>query len=452
MGNRQSAIGGTDVIGRHLSAAGFAGLDMQPIRTPVIVSGASPRALKRLQDDLAAFGMTALQGGSAGGAPGPEGRLEAGAPLAIQFMRGDLEIAAMGTITHLAGDRLYGFGHAMFGAGKADYPLMTGVAHLVIPSLASSFRLGMPSKEVGRLSWDEFAAVFGRITPERAAMAPVVVTVRGPDAAEARTYRYEMVRHRMLSPLLAAVSALSSLEARRALPEEHTVSYRVSVKAAGLEPVVQENLAVSPGGGDAVAMLARSIVGLLSNNPFHRYAVESVEVEATIEAAARLAEVMEARVLANAVRPGAAVQAQVRIKPWRKDPQWLTIPVEVPADYPDGTYRLTFCGADDAARQEMAENPARFRVRDAEGLIRVLRYALARDRLYVRLEAPGEGLAIESRELPNLPPTMRAILSESAPVPPMPVRRTMVTARPMPHVLAGSATADVTVDRRAPTE
>ena len=431
---------------------GPAGAEMQPIRTPVTVSGAPPRALERLQADLAAFGMTALQGGSAAGAAAPKGRLEAGAPLAIQFMRGDLDITAMGTITHIAGDRLYGFGHAMFGAGKADFPLMTGVAHVVIPSMASSFRLGMPSAEVGRLSWDESAAVFGRLRKDRAPMVPVAVTVHGPDAGQPRSFHYEMVRHRLLSPILSAVAAATGLEAHRALPEEHTVAYRVAVKAAGLEPVVQENLAVTPSGADAVATQARSLVGLLMNNPFRTYDVESVRIEARVEAGIRLAEVLEARALSNAVRPGTAVRVQVKVKPWRKDPEWLTIPVAVPADYPNGSYRLTFGGADDAVRQEMAENPARFRMRDAASLVRVLRYGLMRDRMYVRLEAPGEGIAVEAQELPDLPPSMRTILAESAPVQPAPVRRALVTERPMPYVLTGSAAVQVTVDRRAAVE
>jgi hypothetical protein len=188
------------------------------------------------------------------------------------------------------------------------------------------------------------------------------------------------------------------------------------------------------------------------NNPFENLGVESVEIEADVQATSRLAEIMDVQLLANAVRPGSQVLASVKIKPWREDARWLTVPVDVPADCPDGTYRLTICGADEALREEASENPARFRIRDTESLVRTLRYGLKRDRMYVRLEVPGEGIAIGPDELPNLPPSMRAILSEAAGDEVSAIRRARVTTRPSPYVLAGSVALQVTVDRHAPKE
>lgn len=431
-------------------AAGRTSFDLQPIRTPVTVSGAGPRTLARLRRELEPRGMVAVQGGAADAAEAPHARLAPGAPIGVVLMRGDMEMAAMGTITDVRGDRVYGFGHSMFGLGPADYPMTTGVAHLVIPSLASSFRLGAPAEEVGRLTRDEETAILGRLGPARARMVPVEVGVAGPDEGAERQYRYEIIDHRSFSALLASIAAMSSLESRRALPVDHTVTYRIRVEPVGLAPITYENVAVSPSGSLALVDRIRTAVGLLMNNPFENRKIARVEVEAEVEAESRLAEILEARLLENAARPGSTVQAQVRIQPYRQEPRWLTVPVEVPADYPDGTYGLVISGAAEAARQEMSNHPARFRIRNLADLVRVLGFEKRQDRLYIRLDAPGEGIAIGTDELPNLPPSMRRILSGSARADVLSVRQARETIRAVPWVLVGGANLQLLVDRHAP--
>ena len=423
---------------------------MRSIRTPLMVSGASPRLLTHLGEQLAPFGLVPMQGGAAPADLAAGARLEPGAPLAVSLVRGDMDVTAMGTITEVAGDRVYGFGHPLIGLGEADYPLMTGVAQTVVPSLAVSFRLGAPAKEVGRLLRDEETAVFGRLGDERAPMVPLRVTVRGPGAGDERSSRYEVIRHRLFSPILASAVTLNSLLVRSEWPIDHTVAYRVAVKPVGRDPIVHENFAVSPGGAMRVMAQVHSIVSLLMENPFEPLTVESIDVSADVEPKSRLAAIETARLLTNAVRPGGAVAAELRIRPWRGEPFWMPLSVAVPGDYPEGAYRLTFCGADEALRNEARETPARFSPRDIEGLLWVLRHDLARNQLFTRLEAPGEGLAVGDEELPNLPPSMRAILSDAARLRVAGLRGSRVSAQPVPWVLSGEASLEVTVDRRAP--
>jgi len=438
-----AALGLADIRGRD-------SCDMQPIRTPLMVSGLPSRAIERLRQDLASFGMVPMQGGAADHKLPPVARLEAGAPLAVTLLRGDIQVAAMGTITEIVGDRLYGFGHAMLGAGEANYPLAAGIAHVVVPSLMNSFRLGAPAREVGHVVWDEETAILGRLAQEPTPMVPIHVTVIGPGKAPDRTYACEMVHHRRLSPILAAAAAGGGLTATSELPQDHTVSYRIRVKPVGYDPIVRENLAVSPNADNFVENQVRSLVGLLMENPFRALKVESVDVQVTVEVVSRLAEIQEVRALRNTVRPGESLPVEVKVRPWRAAPEWLKVEVAVPADYPDGPCRLSLCGADDALRQEMREAPARFRPDDIDGLVGLMRRSERRDQLFIRLDAPGEGIAIGTDELPNLPGSMRTILSGSARRQVTGVRTPRVTMRPMPYVLQGSGDVEFTVNRFAP--
>jgi len=430
--------------------AGRAVYRMRPIRTPVMVSGMPQRVLDDLADALAPYGLVPMAGGGAKHDLPEAAKLEPGAPLAVALLRGDIQMTVMGTLTDVAGDRVLGFGHALFGLGEADYPLMTGVAQVVIPSLRSSFRMGAPVKEMGRLLWDEETGVLGHVGEERATMVPVTVTVTGPGKDTERSYASEMIRHRDLSGTLAASAVRSGLLAHSSLPMDHTVRYRVRVKPVGREPLVRENLTVSPGGDARVQSIVRTLVSTAMENPFENLDLESVAVEVHVERGRRMARIEKSRALRNRVRPGGTVPVEVKIRPWRQAPRWMIVEVPIPADYPEGTYTLVLCGGVEALQQEQQEAPARFDPDDLAGLLDLVTRENPHDRLYVRLERPGRGIAIGREELPNLPASMRSVLAASARRQVSPVAASRVTTRPMDWVVTGGRKLAVTVDREAP--
>ena len=98
----------------------------------------------------------------------------------------------------------------------------------------------------------------------------------------------------------------------------------------------------------------------------------------------------------------------------------------------------------------MSDAPARFRPEDVDSLLAILGRSERRDQLFIRLDAPGDGLAIGRDELPNLPASMRSILSESARRQVSSVAVPRITRQAMPFVLQGSGEITVTVNRNAP--
>jgi hypothetical protein len=427
--------------------------DMSPIRTPMMVSGFAGRAMERLRESLAPFGMVPMQGAAGDAKTGPEAKVEPGAPLAITLVRGDIQMTTMGTITEIVGDRLYAFGHAMAAFGETSLPMASGVAHVVIPSLSNSFRLGAAYREIGRLTWDEETGVLGVLGDRRTPMVPVTVKIVGPSKGRERIYRCEMVHHRLLSPRLVASVTGNAIAAETDLPFDHTLMYRVTVRPVGREPIVRDNVTVSPNGDAYVEGQVRGIVTLLMENPFGNMKVESVDVEITAEAGSRQAEILEARPLCNAARPGQTVPVELRVKPWRADPIWMRVDVKIPADYPEGTCRVTLCGADDAVRQEQREAPVRFRPEDVASLLAYLRHEERRDQLFIRIDEPGAGLAIGHDELPNLPPSMRSVLSESAGRQVTGITQPLVVKMPkIGYVLQGGRTVEIAVSRKAPLQ
>ena len=80
------------------------------------------------------------------------------------MVTGDFDLSGIGTVTHVEGDRVYGFGHPMFSLGACEFPMMTGYIHTVYPRASVSMKMGSPLKVVGVLDTDVST---GRRRPDR---------------------------------------------------------------------------------------------------------------------------------------------------------------------------------------------------------------------------------------------------------------------------------------------
>src|SRR5262245_13222297 len=88
------------------------GLWMMPLRTPLSAAGFTRNSLKLLHERCGAFGMTPMQGGAAPARIAAEEKnapLEPGSPLAVSLIRGDFDLSGIGTVTHVEGNRVYGW-------------------------------------------------------------------------------------------------------------------------------------------------------------------------------------------------------------------------------------------------------------------------------------------------------------------------------------------------------
>ena len=93
------------------------------------------------------------------------------------MVTGDFDLSGIGTVTHVEGDRVYGFGHPMFGLGACEFPMMTGYIHTVYPRTSVSMKMGSPLKVVGVIDTDVSTGVSGRLglKPD---MIPIRVKVK----------------------------------------------------------------------------------------------------------------------------------------------------------------------------------------------------------------------------------------------------------------------------------
>ena len=170
--------------------------------TPWLLSGLEPEALSDLREALSGTGLIPVAGGGNGKrratTSGPRtveanqadqaGAVKAapiapGSPIAALLMTGDVDIAAIGTVTMVEGGQVYAFGHPFLGGGHVDLPMATASILNTLASEAGSYKQGAPAREVGVVRHDRLTAIAGTLG-EAAQLIPVQVVLRRPGAKE----------------------------------------------------------------------------------------------------------------------------------------------------------------------------------------------------------------------------------------------------------------------------
>src|SRR5262249_18811195 len=153
-----------------------------------------PAALDPARRLFAPLGLAVVPGGRSTGSGPSADSLVPGAAVAVDLLRGDLQMSAIGTVTYRDGDRVLIFGHPFFQAGRVRMPLSTAEIVTVVPNEASSFKLGVRGREVGVATQDRRSAVAGELRG-RARMLPLSVTIRGIGAGP-KHFRFESLEDR----------------------------------------------------------------------------------------------------------------------------------------------------------------------------------------------------------------------------------------------------------------
>lgn len=318
--------------GPGAAAVARTALGAVPVATPLLVSGLGARALALLQGDVLALGATPIQAVQGGG-----GRAAASAPpvpgaaVAVQWVRGDVDVGAVGTVTEVAGDRLLAFGHPVLGIGPVDWPLARAAITAVVPNRTVPFKLANTAADsVGAIDQDRPAAIGGRLGAA-ADLLPVTLTVAYGDATAA--LRFEVVRDEALWPTLVAVATLEALDRVRARVGEGTATLHWDVNfPSGPGLRLTEAVVDADDVATAAARLAGGPLALLAANPFEATRPTRLALLVRLEDRRRDVEVRRATVNPGPIEAGAVVPLLLRLQPWRRPGEVRTLDVRLPED------------------------------------------------------------------------------------------------------------------------
>lgn len=319
--------------------------DLQAISTPLMVSGLGQRAVEKLTEYLKPFNLMPVITGAAEGAA-KQTELEPGSAMGVQLMRGDIDMTAVGTVTYRDGDNILGFGHPFLKRGGVGYFLTTAYIHQTIPSLDTSFKLGVSLDLAGTINQDRSNGILGKIGtyPHN---IPLRVRVKDLDTNRENELFVQVIQDEQLSPSLVTTAALQAIEQTLDRTGLGTSWVRMEILGRNLpgDKYIRENMFFHPAdiGAGSLGELLEGLAVIL-NNPFNPVEIMDVKLDVVVEKEVRIARIEQAQTQKTTVKPGDTIPICVTLKPFRGEAIQETLNFTIPAHQAPGTMALALRG------------------------------------------------------------------------------------------------------------
>lgn len=439
----RSPLRPSDIVGAA-SLADWAP-QLRPIGAAVFATGLAPQVESALREHSVVHGPTrSTVQGSGSGVQGSSPRaLRPGDPVGMTFIRGDMEMGASGTVTHIDGAQVYAFGHAFLSQGPTTMPMTQASVLTVLPSLDSSMKIGAMGPVIGRMTQDRSVGVGGVLGRGPSELA-VRVNLESA-GVPARSFNFQVVHDQSLTPLFAFVSILNTLSSydRPAGPTTITAKGHISYGAVGrmeIDDVFTGDTALTQ-----AATTALTPIGALATNTFRPLLPESMEITLRVSEAEDHSTIERAWL--DTVKPvsGGTHTVHVQLRRYRGGVDTVSLPITLPSRV-TGPVTLLVTDAPTLTTLEQNElrpgGPA-----SLDALFSRLRDTHANHTLHVRLLAPGPGTSIAGEAQPALPSSIQAALDADKSIAATAMPRTVVGAWQLrlPRVVRGSREVPLTV-------
>ncbi|MBI4833149.1 MAG: hypothetical protein HY801_16660 [Candidatus Lindowbacteria bacterium] len=426
---------------------------MQPIMTPMVFSGFSRESIEYFRPQLEGWGIVPVLGGSfAGDLQAADAKLEEGAAVGVQLIRGDMMAAAIGTLTIREDDRVLAFGHPFMLSGPVDYPMTTAYIHTVLPSLVVSSKVGSSLKPVGVLTQDRAPGIMGVLNGS-AKMVPVAVSAQRRGEASARTFHFEVARSRQFLPLLVGMALSDSLNQAASATGEFTSRIHYEIEMDGFETIRNDDFLSGTRGFPFLSSLdvVRDLSALL-NNEFAELSIKSISVKLDVFEAIESARVVSARLRKDTIKPGEDIDLKVTMRPYMKDDLETETILHIPEHFPEGQAFLQISAAPQTAFFERMRAPGRFQPDGVEKLVRLVDEDYPGNRLDIRLLVADPGIVVKGQEMPALPSSVFSVISQTMGKEPIGITMSSVMLEkhiPFDFEVEGSVIVPITIDRKA---
>ncbi len=390
-------------------AAGDAG-PLLPIGTPLLFTGFPAPVVEALRPTLARSGLVPVQGGAAARTgTATEPRIAPGSGVGIKLVRGDVEIAAVCTVTYREKDRVMACGHPLLNLGPTDLIMTTASVNGLFPSLQESFKFASSGDEVGTFRQDRATGVFGYLG-RKPRLIPVRLELQ-PEKGRSRRYAFDIVADPFLAPYLVYAALNGVLSNQEKDYGDLSLFYKggSTIQVAGEEDIALRNLF----SGDLAALYTSGTVAFLTqillNNEYRPVQIDGINLILGFTDERRTARVERAWVSKDRVRAGETVQVSVSIKPFRGPEVTRQIDMRIPDEVQPGRLILQVGDGLALARAEDGEDDD-FSPRDLRQLIWLINHLRSNDKVYAVLTRSDNGILFQGERLPNLPPSVAQVM------------------------------------------
>lgn len=395
---------------------------LRPIGAAMVLSGLDAS----LEAGLAtAFPGAAATGQGAGAAnDSTASHLRPGDPVGMSLMRGDLEMGATGTVTHVDGSRVYAFGHPFLNLGPTSMAMTKAHVYAVLPSLNASMKIAGLGPVIGTISQDRATGIGGTLGVAPAELL-VDITLTS-DREPARRFSIGVLHDEGLTPLFAYVAVFNSLLGYERASGPLSIAARGVVDYGRYGRIEIDDFFAGPSAIAEASALTTASIGPAATNAMISVLPEGLEL--TLHVTEHTEQLTIERAWLDTTRPayGATHQLSVQLREYRGGTRTVTVPVTMPAQ---AAGPLTLLVSDAPTLVSLEQRDLRPAEPDTiEGLFARLADQRRQNRLYVRLLDTSAGTAVAGKTLPALPSSVRSVLESDQTVRSSTVSKTVVGA------------------------
>ena len=376
---------------------------------PLAVAGLGTSGIARIAPDLVRAGFLPMQSSASAAGAGTPAPFQPGSPVGVKLVRGDVDMTATGTVTWVDGDRLYAFGHPLYGLGDIDLPLTAARVETLLPSLERSAKIAVPLAEAGAFRQDRASAIFGKLGASPA-MIPVRLQLTDGGGVK-RTYSFDVADDPLLAPILLYISLQGVVEAIERNFGSATVRLQEGsvIKVDGSEDIRLDNLFAGDGAATSACGLSAYLLYVLMNNEWADARVKGVNLLFEYDRTPRTALVRRVTLDRYRVTAGSTVTARIVVSPYRGLDEVLEREIPIPEETPAGPLTLQVGSAAAINRTDDVEGP--IYPRDLGQLVTLINRLRRNDRVYVLASRQDSGAYLGGARLPNLPPSLTSLLT-----------------------------------------
>lgn len=333
---------GTYDVERHAEQVATklsSGLDptrpLVPTATPLMLAGMSDRSLGLVRKLFAPLGLEPVQAGGGGGKVDPSAPLHYvdGGGVGVQMVSGDVSFMGLGTVTHVEGTKLCGFGHPMMEAGVTALPTAIGRVHWIFASDQHSSKIGEAARPLGALVQDRQSAIVVDES-KRAPTFPMSVEIKGADGAPKKMWNTEVAEERFMSASLVASVVSSVIDASVNERRDVTWKLRSKISVRNHGTIELEDFGIATGGMPDAGEFGHSkivrVVGDVLNNPWEQTRIEKIESVLTVDYSRDLWRIRGADVLDPVVDVGQAARVRVHLVPFAGPETTKVLEIKMP--------------------------------------------------------------------------------------------------------------------------
>lgn len=381
-------------------------INLQPVRTPLLVSGLHDRAIKFLEKQMPDTIILDTGTSSISKEKIKDFKLEPGCAIGLQLVSGDLNVGSAGTLTYIAGDKIYAFGHTFSQLGEVSFPMTSENVLCIISRYNSSFRLSVPIDNIGSFIYDRYWSVIGQLKKE-SPLVPYNFTLIDPENEVKKTYHLNIFKHPDFTPYLAAVATLELINTNSTLYKNATVKLDYNIKLENGKEIKLTDYICSKDPDLSSAQNMLELLDLFYLNDFTYLPVSEVSLTANITPLQKTATINKIKLNKSAYDCGDEMQMEVELLPYNKQPITKKFSIKIPPYTDKDKISVGVCGAIDYDRLIKRLEILDPIPQNAQQLYDYIQNRPKNNELIVKIIYPNKAANISSQVFPFFPANLQ---------------------------------------------